>query len=408
VLRQNRPGRYADGGGLYLQVSRLKSKRRSSIESAPTEQPSKKPVVTKSWLFRFMRAGRAREMGLGPIDLVPLTEARDAAHECRRQLLKGIDPIEARQGERQKLKAATAKLKTFRECAVSYIGAHEATWRNDKHRHQWKATLATYAYPEIGELAVAAVDTGLVMKIIEPLWSTKVETASRVRGRIESVLDWAKVRGYRDGENPARWKGHLDHLLPRRSRVARVKHHPALPYPEIPNFMRDLRARQSVRGMGQSARALEFTILTAARTGATIGARWDEIDLKAKVWTVPHERTGAKIVGEEPTPRRVPLSARVIKIIESLPREEGNPHLFIGANAGEPLSNMAMNELMREMRPGFVPHGFRSTFKDWCSETTHFPNEVSEAALWHIVADKVEAAYRRGELFEKRRSLMTD
>jgi integrase len=393
VLRQKRPGRYADGGGLYLQVQ----------PSSGKDGVSRLPAVTKSWLFRFMRNGRAREMGLGPVDLVPLTDARDVAHDCRKMLLKGVDPIDARQEQRQKNKFAIARLKTFRECAETYIAAHEGTWRNHVHRRQWKATLATYVYPQIGDLEASAVDTGLVMKIVEPLWAAKPETAGRIRGRIETILDWAKVSGFREGENPARWKGHLDHLLPRRSRVARVKHHPALPYQDLPLFMAELRARK-----GQSACALEFTILTASRTGATIGARRDEIDLKAKTWTVPPERTGAKIVGEEPTPRRVPLSDRAIEIIRSLPREDDNPYLFIGAKAAEPLSNMAMAELMRDMRPGFVPHGFRSTFKDWCSETTNYPNEVSEAALWHVVADKVEAAYRRGELFEKRRLLMKD
>lgn len=380
VSRKREPGRYADGGGLYLQVS---------------------PAKTKSWLFRFMLTGRAREMGLGPVDIVTLAEAREAARGCRKLLLGGVDPIEARRAERQQNRTATAKLITFRECAEKYIAAHEGSWRNAKHRSQWKSTLETYAYPTIGDLAIAAVDTTLVIGIIEPLWSTKPETAGRVRGRIESVLDWARVREYRQGENPARWKGHLDHLLPKRSKVARVRHHPALPYPDLPKFMKELRARS-----GLTARALEFTILTVARTGATIGATLDEVDVKAKVWTVPAERTGAKITGEDP--KRVPLSARAVTILKALPREEGNPHLFVGAKAGKALSNMAMLELMREMRPGYVPHGFRSTFKDWCSETTHHPNEVSEAALWHVVADKVEAAYRRGELFEKRRAMMSD
>jgi integrase len=291
----------------------------------------------------------------------------------------------------------------FHQCAERYIAAHELGWTNHKHRAQWRNTLATYVYPVIGNLPVSAVDTGLVMKIIEPLWSSKPETAGRVRGRIESILDWAKVRGYRSGENPARWKGHLDHLLPKRSKVARVRHHPALPYADLPAFMAQLRSRSGV-----TARALEFAILTAARTGAVIGAVETEFDFEAGVWTVPPQRSGTKIVGEDPKARRVPLSERAIEIIKCTPREEGNFHVFIGGTAGGSLSNMAMNELMREMRPGFVPHGFRSTFKDWCAETTNYSNEVSEAALWHVVADKVEAAYRRGELFEKRRALMQD
>jgi integrase len=382
VARLKEPGRYADGGGLYLQVA---------------------VGGTKAWLFRFMRDGQARQMGLGPIRDVSLADARCKASETRKQLLAGVDPIEARRAHRMQGRLKAAHTVTFRECAEKYIAAHEASWRNDKHRAQWKSTLRTYAYPIIGDLQVSAVDTALVVKIIEPVWHKKPETAGRVRGRIESVLDWAKVRGFRQGENPARWHGHLDHLLPKRSKVARVKHHPALPYVDIPAFMAELRGRE-----GNSARALEFTALTAARTGAVIGATWPEIDLAAKVWTVPPSRTGTKITGEELKSRRVPLSERALAILKSLPREEGNPHVFIGAKSGKPLTNMAMLELMRGIRPGYVPHGLRSSFKDWCSETTNYPNEVSEAALWHAVADKVEAAYRRGELFEKRRRLMAD
>jgi len=292
---------------------------------------------------------------------------------------------------------------TFEYCADRYIAAHETSWRNAKHRAQWKSTLSTYVYPVCGPLPVGAVDTAIVSKIIEPLWSTKPETASRVRGRIESVLDWAKVNGFRQGENPARWKGHLEFVLPKRSKVRRVKHHPALPYDEIPAFMAELRERE-----GQSARALEFLVLTAARTEATIGALLSEVDFDEKLWTVPPDRAGTKMMEDDPRPRRVPLSDRAIKILKALPREKGNPYLFIGGNVGKPLSNMAMLELMRDMRPGFVPHGLRSTFKDWCAETTNYPNEVSEAALWHAVADKVEAAYRRGDLFEKRRRLMAE
>jgi integrase len=224
-----------------------------------------------------------------------------------------------------------------------------------------------------------------------------------VRGRVESILDWAKVNGFREGENPARWKGHLEFVLPKRSKVKRVRHHPALPYDDIPAFAAELREREE-----QSARALEFLVLTAARTEAVIGALLSEVDFDEKVWTVPPDRAATKIVGEDPKPRRVPLSDRAIKLLKSLPREENNPYLFNGGIAGKPLSNMAMLELMREIRPGFVPHGLRSTFKDWCAETTNYPNEVSEAALWHAVADKVEAAYRRGDLFEKRRRPMAE
>jgi integrase len=376
------PGRYPDGGGLYLQVSKWR---------------------TKSWLFRFERDGRERQMGLGPLAIVPLKDARERARAARRLLLDGYDPIEHRDTDRIARRLETAKGVTFKDCAAKYIAAHGPSWRNEKHRAQWQSTLATYAYPVIGDLPVALVDTPLVVKIIEPIWHVKPETAGRVRGRIESVLDWAKVSGFRQGENPARWQGHLDDLLPRRSKVRAVKHHPALPYAEIPAFMAVLRGRE-----GSSARALEFTVLTAARTGAVIGATWDEINLEANLWTVPPERAGTKITGDQPKPRRVPLSNRAVEILRSLPREEGNPHVFIGARKGKPLTNMAMLKLMKGMRPGYVPHGFRSGFKDWCSETTNYPNEVSEAALWHSVADKVEAAYRRGDLFTKRCVLMEE
>jgi integrase len=380
VARLNKPGRYGDGLGLWLQVSKWK---------------------TKSWVFQYTINGRVRQLGLGPLHTIGLADAREEARKARVTVRAGTDPIEAKRKKRVDTAVAAAKSVTFKECALKYIAAHEGSWRNDKHRAQWKSTLSTYAYPTIGHLPVSEVDTALVVKIIEPIWHAKPETAGRVRGRIEKVLDWAKVSGFRSGENPARWKGHIDKVLPKGSKVKRVRHHPALPYADLPAFMLELRARE-----GQSARALEFTVLTAGRTGAVIGAILDELDLDAKIWTVPPERAGTKMTGDDPKPRRVPLSDRAVEILRALPREEGNPHVFIGAESGEPLSDMAMLELLREMRPGFVPHGFRSTFKDWCAEVTNYPNEVSEAALWHGVADKVEAAYRRGDLFEKRRRLM--
>ncbi len=251
----------------------------------------------------------------------------------------------------------------------------------------------------------------MVLKILRPIWTTKPETAGRVRTRIAKILDWAKTNSYRHGDNPARWQGHLENVLPEKSKVSSVRHHPALPYADVPKFVAELR---DVEGI--TARALEFAILTAGRTGAVIGAVWDEVDLQAKTWTVPPERIGTKITGDDAKPRLVPLSDRAIEILKALPREKGNPHVFIGQKRRikpgkkrtEALSNMAMLELMREMRPGFVPHGFRSSFKDWAVETTNYPNMVSEAALWHVVADKVEAAYRRGDLFEKRRRLMAN
>jgi integrase len=374
VAKKTKPGRYGDGNGLVLQISKWR---------------------TKAWLFRYERDGRERQMGLGPVSVLTLAEAREKARECRKVLLNGIDPIDARRSDRMQARVEAARGVTFRQCAESYIAAHEAGWRNEKHRAQWKATLATYAYPIIGQLSVAMVDTALVVKVIEPIWATKPETAGRVRGRIESILDWAKVRGFRAGDNPAQWRGHLDKLLPSRRKMRPVKHHAALPYAEMPTFMLELRNRDGI-----SARALELTILTALRTGEVIGARWPEFDAKAKIWTIPARRMKG---GRE---HRVPLCDRAIKILSSLPRE--GEFLFPGARKGEPISNMAMLELMRGMRPGFVPHGCRSTFRDWAAEMSNYPNHVVEMALAHVIGDKVEAAYRRGDLFEKRRRLMAE
>ena len=370
-------GLYADGLGLYLQVAE---------------------GGTKSWLFRFMKDGRARKMGLGPVHTVTLAMAREKATEARRLLLEDIDPIEARKKARQSARFEASKALTFRECAEKYIAARKAGWKNEKHAAQWSATLETYVYPHFGDVPVASVDVGLVLKALEPIWSTKTETASRVRGRIESVLNWAAARNYRNGENPARWRGHLDHLLPARRDVAKVKHHAALPYSEMPAFM------AVVRNMdGVSPRALEFAILTAARTGETVGARWSEIDLDAKMWTIPSERMKA---GRE---HRVPLSGRALEILASLPREKRNKYVFVGDKAGRPMSNMAMLMVLRRMkRDDLTVHGFRSTFRDWAAEQTAYPNEMVEMALAHIVSNKTEAAYRRGDMLERRRRLMED
>ncbi|HEX2257944.1 MAG TPA: integrase arm-type DNA-binding domain-containing protein [Afifellaceae bacterium] len=378
-----KPGRYADGLGLYLQVAKSETKDGNG-------------AVTKSWLFRFQHDGKARQMGLGPLHTVSLADARQKAGECRRMLLKGTDPIEARQAARAHARTEAAKGISFRQCAERYITAHEAAWRNDKHRAQWRSTLAAYCYPAFGDLPVAAVDTGLVLKVLEPIWTSKPETASRIRGRIESVLDWATVRGYRSGENPARWRGHLAKLLPARSKVARIKHHAALPYGELPAFMEDLRGRD-----GSAARALEFAILTAGRTSEVIGARWSEIDLAATVWIISPERMKS---GRE---HRVPLSERAVELLERLPREKDSDFVFMGGRKGRPLSNMALLVTLRRMGRGdLTAHGFRSTFRDWAAETTGYQSEVVEMALAHAIGSKVEAAYRRGDLFEKRRVLM--
>lgn len=374
VSRTREPGLYADGGGLYLQVTHADA---------------------RSWIFRFMLNGRARSMGLGSLHTLTLAEARSKATECRKLCLDGIDPIEARQRVRSAAQLDAAKAMTFDACAEAYIEAHKKGWQNEKHIDQWRNTLATYASPVFGSLPVQAVDTGLVMRVIEPIWGDKTETATRVRGRIESVLDWAATRGYRQGENPARWRGHLQNLLPKRSKVQRVEHHAALPFVQISEFVASLRQQG-----GTSPLALEFTILTAARTGEVIGATWDEIDLNERAWSVPAERMKG---GRE---HRVPLCSRAIEILERF-KVLGDRYVFPGGKRGKPLSNMAMLELLKRMgRPDLTVHGFRSTFRDWAAETTHFPNEMVEMALAHIIENRVEAAYRRGDLFAKRRDLM--
>lgn len=373
----SKPGLYADGLGLYLQVSMS---------------------GTKSWLFRFMRDGKARKMGLGSLHTVSLKLARQKAQACRLKLDAGVDPIEERAEEKQARKLEAAKAITFKEAAEKYIAAHKPTWKNAKHAEQWPATLKAYVYPVIGDLPVSKIDVALVLKVLEPIWAEKPETASRVRGRVESVLDWARARHLRSGDNPARWRGHLDKLLPAKSKVAKVKHHPALPYKEIGAFMVDLRKMEGV-----SPRALEFAILTATRTGETIGAKWHEIDQEHRTWVVPAERMKA---GKE---HRVPLSDRAIAILKNLPREDDSEYVFIGDKKGKPLSNMALLMVLRRMERGdLTTHGFRSTFRDWAAETTAYANEMVEMALAHTVGDKVEAAYRRGDMMEKRRRLMKD
>lgn len=377
VASLSKRGLYADGLGLYLQVAE---------------------GGTKSWLFRFMKDGRARKMGLGPVHTVTLAMAREKATEARRRLLDGIDPIEARKETRQAARLDAAKALTFRECAEKYIAAHSTGWKNAKHAGQWASTLETYAYPHFGNLPVASIDVGLVLKALEPIWNIKTETASRVRGRIESVLDWATARKYRTGENPARWRGHLDHLLPARRDVAKVKHHAALPYADVGIFVATIREMEGV-----TARALEFAILTAARTNEVVKARWQEVDIETRMWVIPAERMKA---GRE---HRVPLSDRAIEILASLPRDKGSDFVFIGDKLGKPLSNMAMLMMLRRMkRDDLTVHGFRSTFRDWAAEQTMYPNEMVEMALAHAVSDKTEAAYRRGDMLEKRRRLMQD
>jgi integrase len=387
---------YGDGGGLYLQVARGGS---------------------KSWIFRYRfkghtsKAGKplAREMGLGSVDAFGLAEARERARRQRQLLADGIDPIEARKHQEMAVALAKAQTVPFQDCAKEYIKAHRSSWKSAKHADQWASTLETWVYPIIGKLPVGGITTDLVLKILqqpigtEPgapsFWTARTETANRVRGRIETVLDWARARKLRDGENPARWKGLLDKLLPAKSQVAPVEHHKALPYADLPRFMAELRSRDS-----PSARALEFTILTAARTSDTIGAVGNEIDREEGTWTVPAARLKGK-KGARKRAHIVPLPDRAMEIVAA----PGSQFLFAN-ESGEPLSNMAMLELLQGMGFGedLTVHGFRSTFKDWCSEQTAYPNEMSELALAHTVSDKVEAAYRRGDMREKRRRLMAD
>jgi len=375
------PGLYGDGGGLYLQVSAFN---------------------TKAWVFRFMIRGRARKMGLGDFGRLSLAEARKKAQAAYAQVVDGIDPIEARNVVKAAQAAEQAKFMTFKQCAEQCILDRAPGWKNDKHAKQWAATLKTYAYPVIGKLSVADIDLALVLKIIKPIWQDKTETASRVRNRIEIILDWAKVHGHRSGDNPARWKGFLDQILPAPSQVSPVKHFAALPYADLPDFMTKLRQRNSI-----SARALEFTILTAMRTEATTGAKLSEIDLDSATWTIP----AARLKGKKGKVKRdlvIPLPARAVQIIKDTPSD--GAFVFMGGKAGRGLSNAAMSELLKGMidPSEATVHGFRSTFKDWATEQTEYPLELSEFALAHTVSGKVEAAYRRGDMIEKRRRLMED
>ena len=377
VARANTPGMHADGGGLYLQIA---------------------PSGARSWIFRYQRQGRRHYMGLGPAAVISLADARGRLAEARKTLAEGKDPIAARRASEAALTAAAANSMTFKACATAYIASHADSWRNAKHAAQWTATLTTYAYPVLGKLPAHEIETAHVLRVLEPIWKTKTETAARVRGRIEAVLDWATARGFRPGDNPARWRGLLSNLLPARSKVRRVVHHPALPYSGIGSFMEHLRGQQ-----GEAARSLEFIILTAARTGEATGATWDEIDLGGTTWTVPADRIKA---GKA---HRVPLSAPTVALLKRQAEVRQGEWVFSGRKRGRPLSNNAILALLERMGcSDLTTHGFRSTFRDWTAERTNYPREVAEMALAHAVGDKVEAAYRRGDLFDKRRRLMND
>jgi integrase len=381
VIRQTTtPGVYPDGDGLYLQV---------------TAGKDGKP--RRSWFVRLrLPTGKSRDMGLGRLELVPLRTARERATTARQEAKAGRDPVAEKEAARTAAAVEEARATTFRQCAEGYIAAHASGWRNEKHAAQWGSTLAQYVYPVFGDLPVAVIDTPLVMKALDPIWATKTETASRVRGRIEAVLDWARVRGHRTGDNPARWTGNLAYALPSRAKAKPRGRHAALPFDAMPAFWRDLAAREGV-----GAEALRFAILTAARTGEAIGARWEEIDMDRATWTVPAARMKG---GRE---HRVPLSRAALEILHEMGGPKNTGAVFPGARPDKPLSNMALLMTLRRMnRADLTAHGFRSTFRDWAAETTNFPREAAEAALAHTIGDKVEAAYRRGDLFEKRRRLM--
>lgn len=377
VSRLTKPGHHAVGGvaGLYLYVN----------ESG-----------ARSWVLRVVVGEKRRHMGLGGYPDVPLAQAREKARQARDDVETGVDPITRRKNAASELKAQQLSEKTFKQAATAYIEAHGDSWRNPKHRAQWTSTLETYVHQIFGDLHVRDVNQELVMKVLEPIWKTKNETASRVRGRIESILDWATVRGYRNGDNPARWKGHLDHLLPAPSKVRKVEHRRALPFSEMPAFMKELRSRDGI-----AAQALEFAILTAARSGEVRGATWDEIDLNAKLWTIPANRMKAN------KEHRIPLPDVAVDLLKKLPKLEDSEIVFYGPR-GTPLSDMALTAVVRRIGVEAVPHGFRSTFRDWAGEATNYPRELAEHALAHTLDNKVEAAYRRGDALERRRTMMDE
>jgi integrase len=367
-------GKYEDGGGLRLVVSKTGAKK---------------------WIFRFTIHGKRREMGLGSYPDVELGEARTKAAEYRRLAKEGIDPIENR-------RVAPEAIPTFTACAARYVRAHRRGWKNAKHARQWVSTLKTYVRPVIGPRPVDSIQTEDVLKVLSPIWTSKTETAKRVQGRVENILDFASAHKYRDPSNPARWRGHLDKLLAKPARIKSVRHHPAMPYEELPVFFRELSSNEST-----SSKALQLLILTATRTNEVLKAEWAEFDLEAQIWTVPATRMKTR------REHRIPLTEPAFDLLRGMPKIEGNPFVFAGARYGRPLSNMALLQLMRGMgfgvdgtRGDYVPHGFRSSFRDWSGEVSSFPRDVAEMALAHTIENKVEAAYRRGDLFEKRRKMM--
>ena len=377
-----------------LQVSRLKAPGLHPVGGVAGLRLQITDTGARSWILRTTAGGRRIEKGLGGYPDVTLARAREKARDARDQIETGVNPIEAAKMAKSALQAAAASARTFDECSEAYIKAKSPGWSNAKHAAQWTSTLKTYASPVLGKLQVRHIDLPHILSVLEPIWTTKTETASRVRMRLEAVLGWATAKKYREGPNPARWRGHLDQMLAKPGDVAKPKHHTALPAVALGAFMRDLRNQE-----GQGARALEFAILTATRSGEVRGATWSEIDLKATVWIVPAERMKS---GRE---HRVPLSHAAVDLLRTLPHIKGNELVFPAPRGGQ-LSDMTLSAVLRRMGVPAVPHGFRSTFRDWAAESTNYPNHVAEMALAHTIGDKVEAAYRRGDLFAKRAKLM--
>ncbi len=376
VMKLSKPGYYPDGANLYLQVT---------------------PTGAKSWIFRYALAGRAHELGLGGLNAFGLADARQRAQKQRQLLADGIDPLATKRESQLQRRMADANIITFDRAAAAFIESHSPGWKNLKHGDQWRNTLATYASPVFGTLPVSSVNTALVLRVLQPLWSVKTETASRLRGRIEKILDRAKVQGYRTGDNPAAWRGHLEALLPTPGKVQNVEHHPALPWAQIGTFMRDLRAMP-----GSAALATELIILTACRTSEALNATWAEFDLDGALWTIPALRMKSN------KEHVIPLSIAAIAVLVKAESNDSD-FVFAGGRTGRPLSNMACLAVLKRMgRADLTVHGFRSTFRDWAGESTAHPREVIEHALAHLLKDKAEAAYQRGTLLEKRRALMSD
>jgi integrase len=378
VSKLRRPGLHAVGGakGLGLKIM---------------------PSGSRAWVLRVMVGDKRREYGLGNFPTVTLASARERARSMLDQLFAGVDPAEAKKRAKSALAAQRAKAVTFKTLAEQYIAQHEASWKNSKHAAQWTTTLETYAFPVCGNMVSSDVDTATVLRILEPIWLSKTETASRLRGRIEAVLDYAAAKGLREGPNSARWKGNLALTLPAKRKVSPVEHHPAVPVKEMPKFFKSLHEREGI-----AVRALEFLTLTAARSGEVRGAQWNEIDLTKKIWVVPAERMKAK------REHRVPLSMQAVALLKSLPSKKAGNLVFPGRKPTMKLSDMALTTVMRRMEIAAVPHGLRSSFRDWVGEETAYPREVAELALAHTVGNAVEAAYRRGDLFEKRRLMMQE